>query len=1284
MKFVDRNKSYTEKNVDSQSKRKLRLLAGGQETIEFSDHLMNDPQVLIGQWISIIDKIFSKPKAEKPIGDAQYKLRDQLGAASWKIISKKLGDKAGEWVEYWQWRLHPYGERIKKDEPELKTGREYARFLGDKNPEDIDNLNGLAANIGNHFFKQERPSKLGTEIKRNRPGLIVARANAITTSNFDRRTNPKPNSHNGNTDRHNGFDFASLKIRINKPFWSVEELELYAKQSDLAIKIYRAADNHEKDEDIYWRFGTKEAGEIIFKHYGQLFGQLETAEYGEARLKVPTREEIRTAGLEGLLHLHDSIREFYKTRLRTTKKRTLEFALPKDASELFAILKFQRDNRVTNDLVRLGRVLHYEASQAGVGEFALIPDNGSDTPPHIWQISESEFRQSFWFLSDGQTEIKRAEAFVRIWRNLTSQATRSLNFWADPENHLDGDILEFSQNRKILEKAEDEEARVKTHMSLLFGREAKLFNDNAPGTLLYAANMLRIARNEIFHFRSRAQFINILSDKLSAEKINFGNIDRDRQQQLRQKFAEAAEAAGELYLRDRLAVVERHHAVLEGAWVTSFATNEQYEALLSSIVHTQSVETTLPKFNRMLARIQQGKLLQIDDKRSLPAPASMMKLKNPARKARYVALKLIYEKPFCHWLEKTSTHAQLKAWVEAAASQSTQGAKENSDHPNEAMIRSRAQQRFGEMPADTTLARFLAELSAATAREMQVQDGYRSQGDNARDQAQWIENFRCDVLGRAFREFLRGVNNENLGTDFLLKLNDGSMPSDNRAKMPDMRLDDHEQLAPEWANALYLILHLSPPDDASMLLHQLKKWQAGERSAAIETGNEAKNEGDSDAATMTLMLKIFDTYNAMHDAKFDGEGVDVDLNEFRNLFEDEKQFDLLFLDTTNDPTKDLNGDDERLAGTKRGLRQMLRFGHQKILMPIFKANPVQTSQVDKMLELEEKEPGEKQSKIAKFHAVHEKLHAAAVKTFGNDKDTDQPEDEKFDAKMLEQYREAVAQINTYQNATKMAKLVAHVQLHRLMMRVIARLVDYAGLWERDLYFISLALMKLHQPGNTHTDANALLGWLEKEYLPGGLNAFLKSGKLPNHTNDNHQSSYTKNFWHLLCHYHNPKARQTRNDLAHFNILAPGTNINLTRQVQKVREMMNYDRKLKNAVTKSIIEMIQQEGFELNWHLQGHKLDKADLKSLQLHHLAFMQKQIGDWACEAQNISKTEPLPKKNGYLSEEEFKQFVAKITRIKNSNKQITKHRKDATLEAQITKPRHDKTYQNMIKNLF
>ena len=68
-------------------------------------------------------------------------------------------------------------------------------------------------------------------------------------------------------------------------------------------------------------------------------------------------------------------------------------------------------------------------------------------------------------------------------------------------------------------------------------------------------------------------------------------------------------------------------------------------------------------------------------------------------------------------------------------------------------------------------------------------------------------------------------------------------------------------------------------------------------------------------------------------------------------------------------------------------------------------------------------------------------------------------------------------------------------------------------------------------------------------------------------------------------------------------------------VNQVRQLVAYDRKLKNAVSKSVIELIAREGMELRWimKIEGttHELADAELSARRARHLGGKRLTLAD-------------------------------------------------------------------------
>ena len=67
-------------------------------------------------------------------------------------------------------------------------------------------------------------------------------------------------------------------------------------------------------------------------------------------------------------------------------------------------------------------------------------------------------------------------------------------------------------------------------------------------------------------------------------------------------------------------------------------------------------------------------------------------------------------------------------------------------------------------------------------------------------------------------------------------------------------------------------------------------------------------------------------------------------------------------------------------------------------------------------------------------------------------------------------------------------------------------------------------------------------------------------------------------------------------------------INLTHWVNQTRQLMAYDRKLKNAVSQSVIELLAREGLSLKWSMRDRQLVGASICSNKIEHFGGIVKE----------------------------------------------------------------------------
>ena len=1124
-------RSQVELDGRGQATRSIRIRVDGEGTAEGTfesivEFATKHDELVLAQWISAIDKIATKPSLNKAATPEQHRFRQRLGAAAWAhLVDQRLlkgladSEKGARLARTWNWKIAPYGDKVaehrgKGSTPSAK-GRWFARFAGERETDAAD----VAAIVGRlHEHLHVAAYRIGSEMKK-RKGLIEARADSITRS-------------------------VASQARPKTPGWSGNDVDIYRRAGDVAAEIHAAARIREKGED---GSGLRQvtnslAGEILWRHWQRIF-----PDGNEGGLSVCDAK----AKAEGLFHLHMAVKDHYartlKQKTRTARARMdkpqarkeecpISTVLHSDLDALMALIGSRRDNRDLAALIRLGKIIHYTAGT-----------QGEDSPQAVasrWpvDISRSRFRTS-----DGQAEIKRNEALVRIWRHVIALAARTLKHWADPSNVMTHkDIL----SNRATDEATGQKVFSPQHFErkcdLLFGARAAGFS--CAGDEAFQKAVLRSAirgwtelRNKGFHFTGCGGFVAALT--------GLGQLDVDR-------FADVLATMRGLWKADIAGRAGRLRATMLGAQFGDYLDEGQNRRIFDAVNDARETDLPLPRFGRVLLRAA-----NIGGS-GLPPRANRRELEDPARLCQHTALKLLYDRPFRAWLDGLEG-ARIGEYAKRALAATAGRARE--EFGEDVVARADGLTVTGD--GAEAVRRFFFDLSAATATEMRVQNGYASDGEAAREQAGFIENYKCDVIGLAFGDYLAEA-----GLSLLLGLAGKEKPVEplfDPANLPDPPADGSPG---DWHAVLYFLLHMVPVEEVGRLLHQLRKWQI-----LAGRGHPDGKAPDGETKEVDELLSLLTLYLDMHDAKFEGGHAPTGAGDFREIFENGADFDRVF-------RKQVLGEDRRVP--LRGLREIMRFGHLGLLQGIFAAHPATSAAVAEF-ERAEAPDADDVTRIARHQATREEIHARWVGK------------KKLDASDLRSYVEALGAVTRHRHLAALVMLVDHVRLHGLMMAVLGRLVDFCGLWERDLYFASLALLQeegrapdqLFAADSDKFGQGRLLEIFKGDFATSPDAARLRDGLRP--------------------HFGEPwdtadEGRRTRNGLAHFIMLQGGQAPDLTEWVNRTRRLMDHDRKLKNAVSKTVTEILARDGLDLRWRMDkgpgGHVLAGATVATRQAMHL----------------------------------------------------------------------------------
>jgi len=1093
--------------------------------------------LVIGQWISTIDKIATKPKGKGKATQEQRNVRSALGAACWARLVHPdgtfgaLDSERMNWARNtWERRLHPYSDknfvtngREKTPDSKAHWFNRFCKGLSVQEVTDPSVAGDVAQSIEEHLtkdaFRRGGGTRRSPKASASRAGLIAVRADSITK----------------NALRFPGADIAEQR----EHGWTEEDIARYVAKSDPVAQIYKAVLDAEPDgQRVRWSI----AAERLYAHYARVFTAPDIV------LDRKDADKI----LRGVLALHEALRQLYRHRLKRHRRKPVHVTvlLPRDIRDALTMISRQQDNSDLNALVRLGKVIHHEAAdQAGVESVAKIIGN--------WPEDVS---RSYYWTSDGQTEIKRTEAFVRAWRGPIAHAQRTLADWVDPDRlSVKSDSAEAKPPDMLGAKFDDALAQLDddaaiTKARLLFGTRSDALGGPDPKAVLrLTKRALSKLRNAAFHFKGMGGFVQDMTLKI----LPSGSED-----------CEVLERVHALWHADQKDRMIRVKDALVGAHAEVYLNQPQMNQLWE-LLGAQESKIALPRFNRVIARAAHAWTSK-EDRLALPDSASSKDLEaQPARRCQYVLIKMVYERGFRTWLTSRSAD-DLNIWIKQATDHTTEAAKEFHKHQVSkeelAQISARSAGLVKLEPGEG-FAKFLFKMTALTTTEFRVQKGYTHDAGRAREQASFLDDLHCDLVALAFDTYLK---DKKLG--WLYRLRQDESPGNPQSSAADLPLGSVAS-AQDWQAVLYLVLHLIPVDDVGRLLHRWRWWSN-------------KYDDEHLPAEGLQLAEAFTLYLDMHDAKFDGAEAITGSAAFHDLFDSDTTRKQVFPDAL---AAEAEGPRQIM---QRGLREMLRFGDMASFAPVFAGRKVTAEQVKEWQNLD--------AQVAAAHETRKKVHEDYKRGLRPSTENERLLEQKYD---LAAYVKAVKTITRHKRLSHHVKLTNHVRLHQIVMRVLGRLVDYAGLWERDVYFVLLALICLR--GQTPRDVfqNAY----GRKALRGG-----QIRKAVQNLEPEYKTALERHFG--TGAFEEGGVVTIRNDLAHLNMMGRAARsddarvpLDLTCQIDRTRRLMSYDRKLQNSVSKSVTDLMEREKIRLSFRLDKGKLTQATVKADLIKH--FKRKEL---------------------------------------------------------------------------
>ena len=228
-----------------------------------------------------------------------------------------------------------------------------------------------------------------------------------------------------------------------------------------------------------------------------------------------------------------------------------------------------------------------------------------------------------------------------------------------------------------------------------------------------------------------------------------------------------------------------------------------------------------------------------------------------------------------------------------------------------------------------------------------------------------------------------------------------------------------------------------------------------------------------------------------------------------------------------------------------------------------------------------------------FYKIQERIHRSY---------NQKPSLIKNNEKDFNDYKKAIENIQNYTQLKNKIEFNDLNLLQSLIFRILHRLAGYTSLWERDLQF----KLKGEFPEDKYIDEIFSFDNNKNEKYKDGSIVFKYADFLIEKEEEKLGEVLKKNKRNKRKKEIIEKdGLEIRNYIAHFNYL-PNAEKSILEILEELRELLKYDRKLKNAVMKSIKDIFKEYGFIVEFAIShtknGKEIKVCSVKSEKIKHL----------------------------------------------------------------------------------
>lgn len=1063
----------------------------------------------------------------------------------------------------------------------------------------------------------------------------------------------------------------------------------YFSPGDLAAKIQRELMEAVKNEEPIFNAWFGKRTHEHFKAVGEAAG-------------IPEDDDKRQARW----NLHNAIRNYYKKLVKTEKFRRavselkshldnqgspgfvsaearLKTLVPGNKAQLMARLSAGVENADMSQAVRLGKMLVHSAITTGFGAG-----------------SEDSFakRMDHFATSDGQSEIKRIETFARVWRQSNAAAMRTL---AGLTGFHDDDLAKAGPSLTVA-TSQDHLDRVHRQLPVILGnKRVSIAGVEYPRVSVLARDpqttahreilwgLLRVAgnvRHAVNHFNVRPKLLALIENGIVEpvkNPIPLGEQLGGNQRNGKQIDADADQAFEALLGHDKQMRVIAAREELRAIEAHNFLSLDHLKMVVAELGKGAPFEAlSPPRFTAVLNNLHA--LDQNKDTRVHAELAPLLSVKKDERgligdkdnMCRKGLFQMLYQSGFQAWFGKQAEdkgNAHYREVIDIVIKQKNDRAEAfgKSTFKKNIPKVSELAENLGVENYDC-FKDLLEALAKQALRETDQDIRYRAIKGVQQEVSSRIEKFRQEVSAHMFVRYLA---EQHLG--FIAEIEEATEAAETKLDEAMTAFADDSIEAPQpWHHRFYTWLYLVPPLQVSRLRHQMRKSIALERKSNLETDDDANAMLKDMDALMGLYSKVQAAgfTDTEHEVEFSNRELEIgklkrSMTPAEFLYEDPD----LFAETQSDEDQEAGDDtpkavDQTISGTKRGLRQIVRFGDLDKLKDLFSSHAVTSAEVQAFKRDRE---GDTEAMFKDYHQLRAEITKLSKLYPFEQRNREKQKKELSDN--IATYRDLAFKVAKHDFDANAARLADHVKCHRILISILGRLADYAAVWERDVIFAFYGMLYrdlgcadlvpvLDTERGTKEDAfgEDRIGFLTSDTdkqsklaaIPGhrpefiGLVkskiGFLESYIEPKNANSESlsdllsaadKSHFLRAFGEIVENPADERARKNakrkgdknrdapvgeyrkkrniRNDLAHMNPMQTDKPLKLTYLINATRGLMAYDQKLKNAVVKSVKRILAEEGLTIEWRMAEDRLTRPQVFPLVEQHLKMLPREFAD-------------------------------------------------------------------------